>query len=334
MAFVDYCDRNRILLMVFPPHLTHTLQPLDVVLSKPLSQAYTQRLTTYLHEAQGLISIAKGDFFGLFWDAWVSVFSRETLISKAFETTGIWPKDPNVVLKRFTRTPKRSPSSSRLSPSDWLQMERLVRAAVKDTRQDEAKKLSLTLHQVSVQNQLLQHENRGLHKALQHQKKHKKKGKALDLQQRQEYHGGAIFWSPRKVREARAREKVRADDEMEEKLQKARRKESREAAKVQRQIELEDRRAERERLKVVREKEKAEKQAERERQKQQRNAEKAIQLSQRGKRKASQAVSSKEKRQKRSGSDAAAGQAVARSPSPPPKVTSRGRNVKLPSKFK
>ncbi|PZD22736.1 hypothetical protein A1F97_11327, partial [Pyrenophora tritici-repentis] len=111
-----------------------------------------------------------------------------------------------------------------LSPSDWLQMERLVRAAVKDTRQDEAKKLSLTLHQVSVQNQLLQHENRGLHKALQHQKKHKKKGKALDLQQRQEYHGGAIFWSPRKVREARAREKVRADDEMEEKLQKARRK--------------------------------------------------------------------------------------------------------------
>ncbi|KAK1918658.1 hypothetical protein P3342_001707 [Pyrenophora teres f. teres] len=26
----------------------------------------------------------------------------------------------------------------------------------------------------------------------------------LDLQQRQEYHGGAVFWSPRKIREARA----------------------------------------------------------------------------------------------------------------------------------
>ncbi|KAH4914299.1 hypothetical protein HBI79_242250 [Parastagonospora nodorum] len=334
MAFIDYCDRNRILLMVFPPHSTHTLQPLDVVLFKPLSQAYTQRLTTYLHKAQGLISITKGDFFSLFWDAWVSVFSRETLISKAFETTGIWPKDPNVVLKRFTQTPERSPSSSRLSPSDWLQMQRLVRAAVKDTRQDEAKKLSYTLHQLSVQNQLLQHELKGVQEALQYKKKHKKKGKALNLQQRQEYYGGAMLWSPQKVREARAREKVRADDEMEEKLQKARRKEAREAAKFQRQIELEDRRAERERLKVVREKEKAKKQAERERQKQQRNAEKAIQLSQRGKRKASQAVSSKEKRQKRSGGNAAAEQAVARPQAPPPKVTSRGRNVKLPSKFK
>jgi hypothetical protein len=136
-------------------------------------------------------------------------------------------------------------------------MERLVRAAVKDTRQDEAKKLSLTLHQLSVQNQLLQHEVKGLHKALQYKKKHKKKSKDLDLQQRQEYHGGAILWSPRKVREARAREKVRADNEMEEKLQKARRKESREAAKVQRQVKLEERRAEQERLKVVREKERA-----------------------------------------------------------------------------
>ncbi|KAL7780618.1 hypothetical protein CFE70_010643 [Pyrenophora teres f. teres 0-1] len=30
----------------------------------------------------------------------------------------------------------------------------------------------------------------------------------LDLQQRQEYHGGAVFWSPRKIREAHTREAV------------------------------------------------------------------------------------------------------------------------------
>jgi hypothetical protein len=60
-----------------------------------------------------------------------------------------------------------------------------------------------------------------LKEALQHKKKHKKKGKALDLQQRQEYHGSAVHWSPRKLREARAREAVRERDEMEEKLQKA-----------------------------------------------------------------------------------------------------------------
>jgi len=34
--FIDYCDQNKILLAILPPHSTHTLQPLDVVLFKPL----------------------------------------------------------------------------------------------------------------------------------------------------------------------------------------------------------------------------------------------------------------------------------------------------------
>jgi hypothetical protein len=39
--FIDFCDANRILLAIFPPHSTHSLQPLDVVLFSPLSQYYT-----------------------------------------------------------------------------------------------------------------------------------------------------------------------------------------------------------------------------------------------------------------------------------------------------
>jgi hypothetical protein len=57
--FIEYCDRHRILLMILPPHSTHTLQPLDVVLFKPLSQAYSNELTNHLHKAQGLIPIKK-----------------------------------------------------------------------------------------------------------------------------------------------------------------------------------------------------------------------------------------------------------------------------------
>ncbi|KAL7772888.1 hypothetical protein CFE70_002851 [Pyrenophora teres f. teres 0-1] len=45
---------------------------------------------------------------------------------------------------------------------------------------------------------------------------------------RQEYYGGAVYWSPRKLREARAREAVRERDEAEEKLQKAQAKKQRE----------------------------------------------------------------------------------------------------------
>jgi hypothetical protein len=66
MEFIDYCDRHRIFLIILPPHSTHTLQPLDVVLFKPLSQAYSNELTNHLHKAQGLIAIKKGDFFSLF----------------------------------------------------------------------------------------------------------------------------------------------------------------------------------------------------------------------------------------------------------------------------
>ena len=58
----------------------------------------------------------------------------------------------------------------------------------------------------------------GMKEALSIKEKRKKKGRALDLQQRQEYHGGAVFWSPRKIREARVRQSVRKQEEKEQQL--------------------------------------------------------------------------------------------------------------------
>jgi hypothetical protein len=51
MDFINYCDEHRILLAIMPPHSTHTLQPLDVVMFKPLSTAYSSALTTHLHKS-------------------------------------------------------------------------------------------------------------------------------------------------------------------------------------------------------------------------------------------------------------------------------------------
>jgi hypothetical protein len=68
----------------------------------------------------------------------------------------------------------------------------------------------------------------------------------------QEYHGGAVFRSQHKVREARTREAIWQGDEIERKLQKARAKKEREESQFQRQIELEQRHVERERLKKER----------------------------------------------------------------------------------
>jgi hypothetical protein len=40
-----------------------------------------------------------------------------------------------------------------------------------------------------------------------------KKGKILDLQQRQEFHAGTVLWTPRKLREGKARDKVKEREE-------------------------------------------------------------------------------------------------------------------------
>lgn len=165
MDFIEYCDQNKILLAVLPPYSTHTLQPLDVCLFKPLSQAYSSELSAFLQRSQGLLPIKKSDFFPLFWKAWISPL-KQTTILKSFEATGISPMNPDVILDRFTNNSsdeKESEGSSNttLSGSDWRKLNRLVRSAMKDESSKEARRLSRSLHHISVQNQLLHHESSG-----------------------------------------------------------------------------------------------------------------------------------------------------------------------------
>jgi hypothetical protein len=103
---------------------------------------------------------------------------------------------------------------------------------------------------------------------------------------------------------------------------------------LQRQLEAEERCIERERLKVIREKEKADKVAERQRQKEERDSARALQLSQKRKRQASRPASPKGKRQRRVGDASQSDQVGGPSSAPPPKVTTRGRDVHLPQEFR
>lgn len=50
MKFIDYCDKNKILLAIYPPHSTHTLQPLDVGMFKPLVIAYNTEVANFLED--------------------------------------------------------------------------------------------------------------------------------------------------------------------------------------------------------------------------------------------------------------------------------------------
>jgi hypothetical protein len=181
-AFIDYCLDHRILLAVLPTRSTHTVQPLDVGCFKPLASAYSKRLTIYTQRSQGLVPIKKGDFFLLFWDAWGEAFTKRTVL-RSWAATGVWPMVKERVLKRFRKQASRE--APPVTTSEWRHMERILRAAA-DRTSNEARNLSNLIHHVAVQKELLKEDNKGLRDAFCTKRKHNKKGRVLDLQQRNE----------------------------------------------------------------------------------------------------------------------------------------------------
>jgi hypothetical protein len=213
MEFINYCDKNKILLALYPPHSTHTLQPLDVCLFKPLSTAYSTALADHMDKCQGLSSITKRDFFRLFNQAWEVSFQEKTILS-AFEKCGLSPFNPQRVLARFSekegnRASSCDSSTSVLSASDWRKIERLLREVATSIYDKSTQQLSQTIHSISVRNVLLKDENTRLKEALINERKKRQRGKPLLLEVPAEYNGGAQFWSPNKVQEARERQAQR-----------------------------------------------------------------------------------------------------------------------------
>jgi hypothetical protein len=50
-AFIEYCFENKILLIIYPPHATHTLQSLNVVMFRSLSFHYKENLSTQVQNS-------------------------------------------------------------------------------------------------------------------------------------------------------------------------------------------------------------------------------------------------------------------------------------------
>jgi hypothetical protein len=73
---------------------------------------------------------------------------------------------------------------------------------------------------ISVQKTLLEQETKGLKEALINERLRTKRGKALPLEVPEEYHGGAVFWSPSKVKEAHDRLQHQEAEEEQQRLRK------------------------------------------------------------------------------------------------------------------
>ncbi|KAG9185049.1 hypothetical protein G6011_02996 [Alternaria panax] len=193
MDFIDYCDQNKILLAIFPPHATHTLQPLDVALFKPLSTAYSNELSSFIDQCQELLTITKSHFFPLFYRAWEASFKESTIL-RAFEVTGLSPFNSEVILQKFRAIAAESDSEwSNLSASDWRKIRTLIDRAVTHRESSKISQLDRTVHRLSSQAKVAQNEIRDLKEALINERKRRKRDKPLLLQEPEEYNGGAAF---------------------------------------------------------------------------------------------------------------------------------------------
>ena len=151
------------------------------------------------HKTLGWVPIGKPDFISLFWPAWVNTFT-ESLVLKAFEATGIYPPNANVILDRFrTPTPpivntppgQTGPQAASTEP-DWLKAKSLLQSVVKDKASDKVGKVEQIIHQLHVQLELAQHELQGVKQASAAKEKKKDKRKVLLLYAHSvEWHGGA-----------------------------------------------------------------------------------------------------------------------------------------------
>jgi hypothetical protein len=124
----------------------------------------------------------------------------------------------DIILQRFTNHTSNGASDFSLESegdnSTWRDLRKIYVAAVSDMAAKLSEKFERALHSLQMQNELLNHKSQGLCTSLEGKRtrKSKSKSKTLDLQQRKQFHGDTMFWSPRKVQEANARKQVKQRD--------------------------------------------------------------------------------------------------------------------------
>jgi hypothetical protein len=98
---LDFARSNNIVILGYPPHCTHALQGLDVVCFARMKEAWKEEI----HEFEDLhrTKVTKGDFTAVFGKAFLRAFTEETILS-AFEKTGVYPFNPEVITKQQMKT--------------------------------------------------------------------------------------------------------------------------------------------------------------------------------------------------------------------------------------
>ena len=213
MAFINECDRLRILLMILPPHSTHRLQPLDVSLFRPLATFYTNELNGLMFKSLGLTSMSKRSFWKIFWPAWNQAFSVKN-INSGFAKTGIWPLKPSLILDTITIAIESDTDNNiqeLKTPTTCRAVRRFQKAYKVDPNAKMLDKLFRANLYLSAQHAIDRHIEQGLLETIKDEKKRRRRGKRLNLVG--EEGGGPQFYSPAHVQAAKDYEESKKTEE-------------------------------------------------------------------------------------------------------------------------
>lgn len=114
LKFVSYCWSRKIIPICLPPHATHLLQPLDLVMFRKFKKAYSDKVDDYA--ARGLTGVDKEICVKILGEIRPFVFTRDNILS-AFRAAGLSPLDPLVPKARCVT---RMPANQRPIPQPTL----------------------------------------------------------------------------------------------------------------------------------------------------------------------------------------------------------------------
>ena len=327
LAFIHYCDQNRILLNILPPHSTHRLQPLNVAIFSPLATAYSNQINNFIQSSRGFGRITKRVFWSLFRNAWTTALIFPN-IRAGFSTTGIHLFQPNKILQQLKiKTPSLPISDSdlkRKTPNSVRGVHRAIKAArIEDPELAQGVDLIVrATEKLAIQKEILEHENQGLRATLIGEKKRRKRGKTIELFAKNEP-GQAMFFSPGKIAAVRERQQEIETQKESERLAKK-------TEKHLRAIERERKTQETRNRKIARQEMAAQKREAKEREKKartlQKQANQQFKLEQQLQKVQSKAAISTKKRK-------AVDDPPEMPPEPKSRVSRNGRSIALPTRF-
>jgi len=105
--FLEFCNEKNIIPFCLPPHSTHLLQPLDVVVFQPLKHYHAEAIEEATRT--GCSDFNKIEFLAAIESIREKAFKRSTIIS-AFKKTGLIPYNPNIVLSTLREYSPEQPS--------------------------------------------------------------------------------------------------------------------------------------------------------------------------------------------------------------------------------